>query len=234
MSHQIRSWVAALVLLTLMAAAAGARTGTETDDPVPPDGAVKNAPMNGNGEGETIRMTDIHDIKPIERPFFLPRWVFWAVGGLLVLLLLAAAATLWRRRRRRAALPEAPPRPPEEIAREGLGELQEVERIDGRRFYFRLSEILRAYMEGRYGFPALEMTTEELLPRLRDLGLSEPLREGAGRLFRTADPVKFANERAVEARMREDLAFAHRFVGETAAPEAGADPAKTTGGTSAA
>jgi hypothetical protein len=36
------------------------------------------------------------------------------------------------------------------------------------RLYFQLSEVLREYLGARFAFPALEMTTEELVDRLQN------------------------------------------------------------------
>ena len=49
---------------------------------------------------------------------------------------------------------------------------------DMRPFYFQLSEIVREYLGARFGFLALEMTTEELMDELRPPRAARP---GAGR-----------------------------------------------------
>jgi hypothetical protein len=94
-----------------------------------------------------------------------------AVGGIF---------TLWLRRRwreRDARRPPPPPRPAHEIALEKLDRLAksalhavgDAPPADAelRQFYFELSEILREYLGNRFGFLALEMTTEELVAEVQ-------------------------------------------------------------------
>ena len=88
-----------------------------------------------------------------------------------VLLLLGAASVLWwwMRKRKRAAegLSDIPIviLPPHQIAVTELIALRDKkypERGMLKEFYSEFSEIMRRYIENRYGFPALEMTTYEL------------------------------------------------------------------------
>jgi hypothetical protein len=166
-------------------------------------------------DGDKAAMTDIHDIRPPvppgPDPYRLLRWAGIVIGvGVLAL-----AAFLWYRRGRRLRAHHALAPPPDTVALEGLDALYDVSRFDGRDFYFRLSAVFRGYLEGRYGFPATGMTTEELLPRLRSLDLPDGLRRGAKDFLQTADPVKFAGVPVAETRMGEDWAFVRRFVTET-------------------
>lgn len=58
-------------------------------------------------------------------------------------------------------------------------------------YYTRLTETLRKYIEERYGFRAMEMTSAEIIARLTESQDEEALRELRS-LFETADLVKFA------------------------------------------
>ncbi|NJB87325.1 hypothetical protein GGR26_003105 [Lewinella marina] len=138
---------------------------------------------------------DILPIKPIiEEPRNL--WDFWWLFALL------AAAGLFfgiraYRRRQPALAPAAPPPPPAHVrALEALDELERQQlwqagRTD--RYYVELTHILRAYLEERFGVPALEMTTRQItsaLDRREELD-----RERAGELnelLQLSDLVKFA------------------------------------------
>ncbi|MBI4169646.1 MAG: hypothetical protein HY510_06890, partial [Acidobacteria bacterium] len=103
------------------------------------------------------------DIKP---PARMPErrmwpWVLAALG------LLGAGAWLWWRRRRRCPAgaleaPAAPPLPPHETAYAELERLLAsglLERGSVKEFYIELAEILRRYLEGRYGIDTFERTT---------------------------------------------------------------------------
>jgi hypothetical protein len=73
-------------------------------------------------------------------------------------------------RSRRGERPGPPPRPAHEIALERLdrlGALGFLENADNRPFYFAVSEVMRDYLGGRYGFDSLEMTTDELIVELK-------------------------------------------------------------------
>ena len=61
--------------------------------------------------------------------------------------------------------PPPPPRPPEEVALEKLGAVKTsgmLERGEIKEFHISVSEAIREYLGGRYGFDSLELTTEEL------------------------------------------------------------------------
>jgi hypothetical protein len=159
-------------------------------------------------------MTDIHDIKPLLH--IAGPWGGWLalVAGLILL----AAGIWWLRRRRRASPGKAAAaaRPaPHEGALAWLDAL-EIEAAGGKVFYFRLSEIIRRYIEERFDIPAAEMTLEELLPAIDRLPLHQDLARRLEGFCRVAEPIKFAAAPADPARMAEDLNFARAFVRRTA------------------
>lgn len=161
-------------------------------------------------------MNDIHDIKPALAPASNLQWIYWAAAALILLALAALAWRWWRRRRARSGIEsKIPELPPDVRALQQLDELAGSGCGDGKLFYFQLTAILRVYIEQRYGFPAAEMTTEELLPRIGGLpvplDLSGPLQD----LCRRSDPVKFAGAPADTGRVAEDLDFVRRFVHRT-------------------
>ncbi|MFH1139207.1 MAG: hypothetical protein V1816_24255 [Pseudomonadota bacterium] len=167
------------------------------------------------GPGQAAPMQDIIDIKP---PLTLPLdpTILYAVAaGLLLAALVAGLVWLLRRRRKKAAQPP----PPVEAHILAAGELESltghIGLITPREFYFRLSAIFRSYLEGRYLFPALEMTTEELLPRLESLPIDPPLLAEIKAQSRRADPVKFAGFSVDSDIMSGDLRLVRRFVAET-------------------
>lgn len=243
-------WVALVVLGVFLFGAVGVALGQKgasvsgaaesgnTDDarrsPSPPpedvrtDGArtpPSSTATPGPGGGAVPEgMTDIHDIRPPAPPGPNPwRWALWGVAAALVAVALVAVLAVMARRRRRLRGASAPAMPPEERALAALRGLESPGAMEERAFYFRLTAVLRRYLEERYGFPAAEMTTEELLPRLRAVDhLPEALLPELESLLAGADAVKFAGAPAAETRMTADLDFVHRLVRETTpvAPEA--------------
>ena len=108
-----------------------------------------------------------------------------------------------------------PPRPAHEIALERLDRLGAygfIENADNRPFYFAVSEIIRDYLGGRYGFDSLEMTTDELGDELqRRAGRELQLSEVKGWLA-ACDLVKFAKVSPSAAEARGTLETAIRIV----------------------
>jgi len=104
----------------------------------------------------------------------------YIVSGLAAAGLGAALALFIRRRLRARAShrPAPPPRPAHEVALERLDRLgaRLATSEDLRPFTFELSEIIREYLGARFAFDSLELTTEELVLRLRRRGPIQEMR----------------------------------------------------------
>ena len=160
-------------------------------------------------------VTDIHDIRPIRDPGPDPAPLVYGAAALAAAALMALLAYLWRWRRRRLKGGIAPALPPHRAALSALDELADVGGIEGRRFYFRLSAVLRRYLEERYGLSAPGMTIEELLPEMDRLPIDRSRRASLKHLLSDAEPVKYAGGAASVDRMERDLRLARDFVRET-------------------
>ena len=161
----------------------------------------------------------------------------WWRYPLYGLLLAAAAGALLRyfrrpRNEREGAgpLPAPPPRPAHALALEALAALEREDlpsRGKIKEHCSRLSEILRTYLEGRFGFLALEQTTEEVRRGLdgADLGgTGRDLRAQALSLLDGWDLVKFAKMPLAPERAREQLGSARAWVEATLPPAPSALP----------
>jgi hypothetical protein len=127
------------------------------------------------------------------RPLPLPgRWIPWVVGALIGAVLLGIILVLRARRRRQKAAVAPPPLPPDEEALRALDTLDAL--IDGpaKPYYSRLTDTLKRYIERRFALPALDRTTTELFPLLKDLPVSVDLRRALRDLLESADLAKFA------------------------------------------
>lgn len=101
--------------------------------------------------------------------------------------------------------------------------MQEIDQIkaekawakeDSKEYYTRLTAILRTYIEKRYGFNAMEMTSSEIIDRL----LKEQNRESLDELrtlFQTADLVKFAKYSTLINENDANLVNAIEFINQT-------------------
>ncbi len=185
------------------------------------------------------------DIRAIKGPLDIPLSVLALLPWLAGMALLAGMGYwLWRRSRGRRPdsrlAPDPPPRPPHEIAYEAFRTL-EAERLPDRgaikTFHIRASDIVRAYVEGRFGVDALEMTTAEVLDGLRGQDVDEEPLLDFRRLLERCDLVKFAKDRPAPARCREVIPLGRSLVDRTrvavppAEPAADAEPAPAEAGT---
>ncbi|MDR1864001.1 MAG: hypothetical protein LBR08_00325 [Bacteroidales bacterium] len=196
-------------------------------------------PFTDNGQADTIAtmpmflevltmpvdtLQQIADIKPIYR---LPigwedvrRWLL-AVAVLAALVVLGFA--VYARARRKHHQPffrtPKPVEPPHVIA------LRELDRLRGEKlwqnsrvkeYYTRLSDIVRAYIEGRFEINAMEMTSDEILAGLKASDFEDNnLIDRLQRFFSLSDLVKFAKMNPLPDENETSLLDGYLFVNRT-------------------
>lgn len=218
-------WLTALAALFAPAHAwAQAPAAATTTPAAPPALAAGDVPVPEGVDLDALElenklqgMEDIFDIKP---PAPMPEdltWLYYALGAAAVVLLALLAWWLWKRWKSRR--PGPPPLTPRESAFAALDELAAAPAPAPKPFYFRLSEVLRGYIESTMGVRALEMTTEELLPRLERMPLPVHLNVEVRQFLRRADPIKYAGVQPPSAAMLQDLNIVRTFVDQTSASE---------------
>jgi flagellar basal body-associated protein FliL len=150
------------------------------------------------------------DIVPI-----IPLWLKylpWIIG--IILIAAVIGGIFWWKKRKQKMEEFINIKPPHVIAEEEIQKLQSArlfEKGQYKEFYFRLSEIIRRYLEKTGNFPAAEFTTEEIARRLK----SEIDRKILP-LLRQADLVKFAETVPTQARKDEDVISALSYIKDTA------------------
>lgn len=88
---------------------------------------------------------------------------------------------------------------------------------DQKEYYTRLTDTLRLYLEERFGFSAMEMTTHEIIDRLQ---AEDPMKVAELReLFETADLVKFAKYSTLINENDRNLVSAINFINSTKTEE---------------
>lgn len=162
--------------------------------------------------------TDIKEIKPlatIKRDY--TAIALYSLGGIALLGLILGGIFWYRFKYKKATA--APTRPAHELAFEELERLRNEGLIDRgiyQEHYFKFSEIFRRYLERRFHFPAVERTTEEILPALSGLaGFEERVRSGARSLLLQADLVKFARHTPTNEQVEQEYRQAVSFIHET-------------------
>jgi len=172
------------------------------------------------GEGDSPdRPRDITALLEVRRP--RPRWWWPALigGGLGALAIAAAFAWVVARRLSRPAPPESP----EAWARRVLAELAAADLPASgrmREYYYALSEIVRGFIERRYGIAAPEMTTAEFLSAVgRDgHGLPPGQADHLRGWLEACDAVKYAAYAPDRAAADEAFVTARAFVDAAASP----------------
>ena len=168
------------------------------------------------------------DTRPLPVRFVRRWWPLAVVAG--VVLVGALAWWLWKRSKRPKPVPPPPPRPP--AYDEALARLRALEaeallaKGQVQVHFFRLSEIARDYLGRRFAFDALELTTAELLEKLRNPvphGLDP---EALRTLLDTCDFAKFAKASPTDLEARTAFELARRLVEQTR-PPAVVEPAAT-------
>lgn len=162
-------------------------------------------------------------IKEIADPVEMPApWWPWAAAAVALAALLAAL--LWWRRRKRLEQEAVPPPAPHEVAYHELEKLLAaglLEKGEAKLFYLRLSNVLRHYIEDRFGLRAPEQTTEEFLA---ELGRSQPFAPAHKELLQSflehCDLVKFAEMEPTRGEAETAVALCRQFVDETKHEEA--------------
>lgn len=91
---------------------------------------------------------------------------------------------------------------------------------DPKEYYTRLTETLRKYIEDRYGFNAMEMTSSEIIERLEkalanDKNAADTMKAELRQLFTTADLVKFAKYFTMINENDANLMSAIDFINQT-------------------
>jgi len=169
-------------------------------------------------------------LKELEPPVSVFQRTWWliylliglAAAGLVAVVTLLVARHLRERRRREA--PQPPPVPPHITALKRLDALDVDRLIDEERYkelYLELSEIVRGYTGGRWGFDALEMTTSEIREALVAAGADDGLRMRLETFFNDCDLVKFARYTPEPDPAREAADEARGIVVDTQQQRAG-------------
>lgn len=166
----------------------------------------------------TLEVDTTAAIKPIKDNLEVSyrdlRWLYYAGGGLLLLVI--AAATIWYLRKRKQQKAAAPV-----ILRTKLSTytLEQLQQLDAEQlwqqgqiksYYSGLTDILRRYIEQRFGFPAMERTSDEILELLRGAQTAAP-----DEIFRLADMAKFAKSRPLPDQNKRAMELAVQWVTET-------------------
>lgn len=187
---------------------------------------------------DVTALTDIHPIADVaefdsEWYDWLPDWItdYWVyiLLGVLIVAGGVCAYLIMSKKVNVTILPQKKRLPPDQIAFNRLNALKEAqlwEKGQEKEYYTRLIDILRDYLQERFGINAMEMTSSQILKALRankETLLSHSRME---RVVEIADFVKFAKVRPLPDDNVRAFSDSMQFVEETRpAPETSEDSA---------
>jgi hypothetical protein len=167
--------------------------------------------------------------KDVKGPVALPvegywGWIRWVVAGFLATGLTVFFLLLLIRRVTKPV--EAQMVPAHVVALDQLKKLADagfIERGELAEYYYRLSMIVREYIERRFGVMAPERTTEEFLRETQGAAQLVPThRDQLGDFLTSCDMVKYARSRPGPEDIEQALTFARVFIEQTA--DRGSEP----------
>lgn len=181
-----RTFVATLVIF---------QVGDFTIPPIPVAGTATQ-PVKVKIRSVAPKLSEKDDIKPIKGPARLDTRMVrdWALAGLAAALLALLVAKQLLRRRGPAVDPESL-KSPHERAHLELVRLKKknwVEEGKNKEFYSEFSDILRRYLERRFGISVMEWTTVEALAALKEKNIATGTLPQVKDILERSDLVKFA------------------------------------------
>jgi len=168
----------------------------------------------------TVAVDTTQDIKDVKPPFGIPIALLEILLYVGIVLLIAAGGFglyyyLRRRKDRWLLSAQQPQRPPHEIAIMELRRLEEKKLWQKgfvKQYYSEVTEIIRRYIEGRFGVMALEMTTEEVMHNVKQTAMSSEVQETLSKFLNDADLVKFAKYQPAPEENEAELQMAYDIV----------------------
>lgn len=167
---------------------------------------------------------DIYEIEVGWQDYLQAYWYYpagaLALAGILVAVILLVRAQRKKRYERPVVEKQEPARPADEVAKERLIEIQKEKVYSTgkiKQYHTEITDVLRDYLEAIYEIPAHELTSHEILARLRYVGLTDQESLQLRVILNRADMVKFAKDRPSDSENEEAVTQTLSFVTTTAA-----------------
>lgn len=167
----------------------------------------------------TTKEAELRDIKgPIKEPIGWSDIWPWLIGSLamLIAIYLIKKYLLTKKSKKKRIKPKIVI-PPDITALKELIKLEKAkvwQEGNIKEYHSKLSEIIRRYIEEKYKFIALELTTEEILNELKSKLASKESKD-LRTLLERADLAKFAKSKPIASENKESMILAKKFVEQT-------------------
>lgn len=183
--------------------------------------ALKVLPVTGvTADSKISGYADVMDPADPSIFDFLPNWLYrywWLI--LLALAVIAGVVYLLYRYRTKGTLLAPKPKPsPYAVAIKGMEDLKKRQLWENgleKEYFTELTEILRQYLDGRFGINAMEMTTRQIIEQLSKDQRIRDKKEYVRQVLDMADFVKFAAQRTIADDNVTAYDNAIRFIEET-------------------
>lgn len=182
-----------------------------------------------------FKIHDYSDVTKVDKKFldYIPDWAvdyfWWIVAAIILIAGFIFIYMKWLRHGRIPLIPVKKPIPPYELAINRLSSLQDQmlwQKGAEKEYYTELTDILRTYLNGRFGINAMEMTTPQILDALsQNEGLTE-YTSLINAVLMQADFVKFAKARPNADENQRSFGNVRQFVELTKPVEAPVDGGK--------
>ena len=171
---------------------------------------------------DTLHADSIFGMKPVMSPPFVwedwsaPLWISVVILVLTVLLLYIIIRLKDNKPiiRRIKIKPKMAPHKAAMLKIEQIKAEKIWQKEDSKEYYTELTDTLRQYINERYGFNAMEMTTPEIIEHLQEVNDEDALHE-LRELFQTADLVKFAKYSTLLGENDRNLVSAIEYINAT-------------------
>lgn len=163
---------------------------------------------------------------------YIPWWWYWVIIGGAALALIVVIIILYKKNGP-GLLPHRKVVPPYDLAVNRLQKLRArklAENGQDKEYYTELTDILREYLQGRFGISAREMTSRQIIEAVVENAETSPYGEEFTQLLETADFVKFAKVRALPDENTRSFSTVQNFVEKTKPVEETEEEGKATEG----
>jgi len=162
---------------------------------------------------------DPDDIRPLKGPAEIKSWFLaWLPAACILVTAVIAAFIYFKKKKREEEKPALPSRPAEEIAKDALRALKEMQFVEKgmiKEYYIRLSDIIRTYIENRYRIFSMDRTTWELFQEMKSKRIERPHADKINYFLEDCDMVKFAKYTPGQKEIEEAYKRAEEIVDVT-------------------
>lgn len=184
----------------------------------------------------TVAVDTTKPFRPIKQirsvPLNLLAYWPYALGAVILILIIIWLVFFRKPKQKAVREPEVPRDPPYEEAVKSLKAL-EMEKLwqqnHVKPYYTKLTDILRRYIERRFGVNAMEQTTDELLAKIKPVTKLNQQRDNLRYILETADLAKFAKLEPQQEAHEASLKKAYELVEWTRPREEAPEKSKEAG-----